>query len=665
MQNKPNEKIKIDIDEHLKRELIFRVGVVHSVTGRRIKVEVFKNKNHPYLIYDGKITKNVATGSYIKIKKGLTTIVGKIEGEEIDEDTYFNDRYNKQETKIRRFLNVTLMGHYENGRFYQGIKELPLIDNECYALEEKDFTELHNFFDKGDQTIDLGGLSEDPTHVIKAGINKLFASHIGIFGNTGSGKSNTLTRIYTELFETVGSLSGFKDNSRFVFIDFNGEYTRPKVLSSNKKVFNLNTRKQLEDISEDDKYAIDAKALEDPEILAVLLHATEKTQKPFLVSVLESTFLNNPSNYAGSVHRTLKNIIDRAQPSAGVDKILNFLNDIKEYCDSSSSSMMDTFIGNIESHLTQNLKGSFMWDGNYNHDICNEAETGLTGLKFRDDLDLIDDLQLKVYLHYYFRISVAGLNTDHVGPMIHRMAAKFKILKKVISIKSSLPTENIIVVSLRNVSRLEIKKILPLIICRHLYETQKKNNDGEGKIKSSLNIVIDEAHNILSEDSQRESDEWKDYRLETFEEIIKEGRKFGTFLTIASQRPYDISQTIISQLHNYFIHRLINNNDLNAVRRAVAYLDDLSFDSIPILSVGSCFFAGLATDIPIKLNVELIPEEERRPKSETVNLIEAWSAKAIKCEAVKVVQTKKSQPVATVKTVPSEVEEVRVEDIPF
>ena len=141
-------------------------------------------------------------------------------------------------------------------------------------------------------------------------------------------------------------------------------------------------------------------------------------------------------------------------------------------------------------------------------------------------------------------------------------------------------------------------------------------------------IVIDEAHNILSEESQRESEEWKDYRLETFEEIIKEGRKFGTFLTIASQRPYDISQTIISQLHNYFIHRLINNNDLNAVRRAVAYLDDLSFDTIPILSVGSCFFAGLATDIPIKINVEMLPEEEKRPKSETVNLTKAWSKSA-------------------------------------
>ncbi|PIT89119.1 MAG: ATP-binding protein, partial [Candidatus Levybacteria bacterium CG10_big_fil_rev_8_21_14_0_10_36_7] len=304
MQTNLDEKIKIDIEEHLKKELIFRIGIVHSVSGREIKVEVFKNKNHPYLIYNGKITKNVATGSYIKIKKGLTTIIGKIVGEDINEDTYFNDRYNKQETKIRRFLNVSLLGHYEKERFYQGIKELPLIDNECYALEEQDFTKLHNFFAEGDLTIGLGKLSEDPTHTIKAGINKLFASHIGIFGNTGSGKSNTLTRIYTELFETAGSLSNFKNNSRFIFIDFNGEYTRTKVLSTEKKVFHLNTRKKLENINEDEKYTIEAGVLEDAEILSVLLHATEKTQKPFLASVLDSHFLKDSNNYTQSVKNT-------------------------------------------------------------------------------------------------------------------------------------------------------------------------------------------------------------------------------------------------------------------------------------------------------------------------------------------------------------------------
>jgi hypothetical protein len=299
-------------------------------------------------------------------------------------------------------------------------------------------------------------------------------------------------------------------------------------------------------------------------------------------------------------------------------------------------------------------------------------EPKLNTLSFRNDLDAIDKLLLKIYLNYYFKLSFSGINADYVEPLINRMGGQFKVLKKVITVIDELPKENIVVVSLRNV-KLEMKKILPLIICKHLYEVQKRKNDEKEKVESSLNIIIDEAHNILSEESERESKDWKDYRLETFEEIIKEGRKFGTFLTIASQRPYDISQTIISQLHNYFIHRLINNNDLNAVRRAVAYLDDLSFDTIPILSVGSCFFAGLATDIPIMVYVELLPDEEKRPKSETVNLIEAWSTKAKACiEPTGAVRANTKVTAATQK-VQKEVKEVvavaetdiNPEDIPF
>ncbi|TOG15365.1 hypothetical protein CGJ07_24370, partial [Vibrio parahaemolyticus] len=67
---------------------------------------------------------------------------------------------------------------------------------------------------------------------------------------------------------------------------------------------------------------------------------------------------------------------------------------------------------------------------------------------------------------------------------------------------------------------------------------------------------------ILSQQSVREQANWKDYRLELFEELIKEGRKFGIFLTLSSQRPADISATIMSQLHNFFIHRLVNDRDL-------------------------------------------------------------------------------------------------------
>lgn len=135
---------------------------------------------------------------------------------------------------------------------------------------------------------------------------------------------------------------------------------------------------------------------------------------------------------------------------------------------------------------------------------------------------------------------------------------------------------------------------------------------------STLHIIIDEAHNILSNTSFRETESWKDYRLETFEEIIKEGRKFGVFITISSQRPNDISSTIISQAHNYFIHRLINQNDLYAIEKSVSYIDRLTEESIPTLSTGTCIFSGVVCPMPLKLRVAELPTEEK-PKSNTIS----------------------------------------------
>ena len=96
------------------------------------------------------------------------------------------------------------------------------------------------------------------------------------------------------------------------------------------------------------------------------------------------------------------------------------------------------------------------------------------------------------------------------------------------------------------------------------------------------------------------------------------------FLTIASQRPSDISPTIISQLHNYFLHRLINNNDLIAVEKTIAYLDKVSADSIPNLSTGTCIVAGLLAQIPIVMKVNKISEQENQPSSQTINLLNQW-----------------------------------------
>lgn len=105
-----------------------------------------------------------------------------------------------------------------------------------------------------------------------------------------------------------------------------------------------------------------------------------------------------------------------------------------------------------------------------------------------------------------------------------------------------------------------------------------------------------------------------------FEEIIKEGRKFGFFMTIATQRPNDISPTIISQLHNYFIHRLVNEQDLRMIANTINSLDYLSKSQIPTLAPGQCIITGTSFEMPLVIQVDKL-SKEKSPNSENADLV--------------------------------------------
>ena len=117
---------------------------------------------------------------------------------------------------------------------------------------------------------------------------------------------------------------------------------------------------------------------------------------------------------------------------------------------------------------------------------------------------------------------------------------------------------------------------------------------------------------------------WKDYRLDLFEEIIKEGRKFGVFMTIASQRPADISPTIMSQFHNFLLHRLVNDKDLAIIDNAISTLDKVSKNSIPSLPTGACIITGTSFAVPLLIQVDRIMDKRLRPQSDDVNFSELW-----------------------------------------
>lgn len=619
-----------NLQDRLVDDSVFTIGSVFSVKGKDIVVKVNKDKNLPHLIFKGRTLKNVSVGlsNYVKILKGFTEIICKVEGEYLEEDKYqTRKKYANEKQKIERFLNVSVFGFYDNEQGFQhGIKEMPLIGSECRLLSREEFEILHQLSDKKELSITLGSLIDEETQSIHLSVKKLFAGHIGIFGNTGSGKSNTLAKMYTELFKLEDLNENFKTKSKFVFIDFNGEYSKPvndTILTSEKIVYRLRTKD-----NSGLKYPIKKEEIEKLELLSILLDATEKTQQPFLHRAIDRDWFDiDNQNYSKEIQNIklkLQDIFlmkDKFYNAPFLKKYVKdfeqlgfkIINDGKNIDDIKYNANTGGFYLNlnVETYFERH-ESLFIDPAGYLNPTIN-SEIGLSNLQ---------KIQFKILDQYYFEIMNGYANQEHISPLIGRLKKRFDMLNKVIDTNPTSANQsiNIEIVDLKNVN-LEIRKVIPLLICKTNYDEQKNKRDTDKN--NSLNIIIDEAHNILSENSNRESESWKDYRLETFEEIIKEGRKFGVFLTIASQRPSDISPTIISQLHNYFIHRLMNENDLRSINKAVSYLDKLSFDSISNLSTGCCFIAGQMTQFPLSVKVTLLVKN-LRPQSETINLNKLW-----------------------------------------
>jgi len=601
------------------------------------------------LLYKGELLKNISVGGYIKITKGFTKIVGKVDGEFTHEDPIFSKKeYGSDKEKISRVLAVSLLGFFNGNDFERGIKELPLVGNECFLLQNEEFNNVHDFIRDDDDPVPLGRLSLEKGQSISVGVNSLFASHIGIFGNTGSGKSYTLAKIYRELFELYKTQRKFQENAQFFLIDFNGEYAGEEAdnniitESQYKKVYRLSTRGTATD---ENKFPITKEVLNEPTFWVLFLEATEKTQSPFLVRALDSSFskqifsdLNDgetlESRLRTKIMSMVRDIVAKEDKNLGTKILAEFFSDLR-WCITNYGEI-DTITTFINGKFGFNgTTGSYYVDGvaevtgnaryteeNIETHLFTPLETMVNGLNF--GTGDVSEIRLKIILKYYDEIVKGHSNREYISPLIKRLESRIKDLQKVIKIEVPVegaePTQppNFTIVSFKDVN-IHIRKILPLLLCKNLYDEKKKSNNPT----TYLNLIIDEAHNILSDVSDRESEQWKDYRLETFEEIIKEGRKFGVFLTIASQRPADISATIISQLHNYFLHRLINNNDIKAVEKTISYLDKVSFDYLPILPTGTCILAGLLAQIPVVVDIGGIPTDNE-PKNKTMTLVEKW-----------------------------------------
>lgn len=613
------------------------VGNVVSIDGLKIKILMNEQSNLESFHFNGILYDGISIGSYVGIIRGSNKIIGRVEREFL-EDTE-NEPTDCEFTRYRfkRHIEVSLIGNIYKCNFEFGIKRFPMIFNEVVLLTEDEICcILQKDSSISKYKIPIGE-SVSTGILIELAWDNLFNTHMGIFGNTGSGKSNTLTKLYTELFNQENNtiINKFNKKSRFIIIDFNGEYMQPGILINSKKCLNLSTRN-----NDGDKLSLSPKLFWDEDTLSILYSATEKTQRPFLARAI-NFFVDKDK-----IDITVEKIIMGLTASFynifkqnNNKEMLNLLNKslellsfdaMKDYFDENGEKIDISWLNCLwhSQSCTYYIDNFFMNSADCK--VILEKRNAFEQVLSIDEikkniekLSITEKLKISVNSYLIYCLAYGKVNFEHINPLIQRIEARSKFIERTIELcDSSDEWELVKVISFRNCNS-EAKKMIPLLIAKQLYDEHKEKLSNEIKIESTVHLIIDEAHNILSSQSKREEESWKDYRLEIFEEIIKEGRKFGFFLTIASQRPYDISSTIVSQLHNYFIHRLVNEQDLRMISNTINSLDSISKEQIPNLAPGQCVLTGTSFEMPLLIQVSKLPKE-KSPTSDNADLVNLW-----------------------------------------
>lgn len=612
-----------------------KLGVIVGVDGDISQVGMYQMSNDSEFLWYGDVLNGSKIGAFLTIVQNDIRLIATVVTEKIIDQqntirsTEFDNRYSNN--SINRIVHIKTKGVIENKKFQITSQFVPMIGNEVTLTTLEDLKAIYGVGANND-VISIGkSILEGQT--VPLSINKIFASHIGVFGNTGSGKSNTLHKLYLELFRSKYRNEILK-KSQFFVIDFNGEYTSDNSFEVNpaegKKVFNINTRTE-----NSDKIPVTTDYLFDPDILSILFGATSATQVPFLRKALQTW---NSKKFTGEsiskfVVGTLKKILTSGD-AASSDAKDNWINVAKQYLEKSEQDVLKILLS-LEYNSTH--KSYKIPEGSlYINDKSEMTEEAINQLSIEtiqetlsNSFNQLDDIyKLKFHLDFQkvHQSAWKSTNIEHINPLFHRIDTALDSLKKVVEITDSINQSfsSVNIINLIQTNQ-EITRLIPMLLSKMIYDQQKLLVAGTD-VLFTKHLIIDEAHNILNVQNHSLGDSWQDYRLSVFEEIIKEGRKFGFYLTLASQRPADISPTILSQVHNYFIHRLVNDNDLQMLSNTMPTLDKSSFQKIPSLGQGEVIITGNAIQVPVFVKVDK-EKKENRPSSDDIVLTDLWKKK--------------------------------------
>lgn len=502
------------------------------------------------------------------------------------------------------------------------------------------------------KTFHIGTSKSMLNYPIYLSIDKFFQIHTAILGNTGSGKSNTVAHILHQIFRKE---SNYAEGAKTILFDSNGEYMKAFCGSSLYKdvktiFYKPTTQENLE--GEQVVFPLPYYLMNLDEWLGFLM-ASERTQKPFWDRVLQTTYKFYKVVNANQEDNT--KFVNYFKW-----KILNILSTVLAQVDSDTARItaarsilyrcgqmlaqeqrledLRAFLQKAESHCT-------IFYGDNKSELSTFLQTEASNID-EESAHLVDAEKLRPGDYYNYRfLSVSVEMTlleeaargnsrirEYTSTMLTRldyflnnqecdfMRADSKeyqttedYLDKVFGISDSTRDKQLVVIDCSEINA-DTLELLTGVVSRLIFDYRKKMH-GEQRRKSPIHLIMDEAHRYIKKDAQYI------LRENIFEKIAREGRKYSLYLLLSSQRPSELSGTVLSQCGNYIVHRVQNEFDLKYVYSVLPYFSSDFENKIKQSIPGEALIFGNCVPMPLQVK---IPKANPDPDSDNCKISVEW-----------------------------------------
>lgn len=557
-------------------------------------------------------------------------------------------------TKITsEYIECILVGEFTEVGFHSGITHKPLYNSLIRIVNKDEVACL-----VGSQEIDTAEhlyLGKSLTYEgfnISANMDNMFSNHFAILGNTGSGKSCTVARLFQNMFYRKQYIP---INAKFVLFDVYGEYHA--ALDRINQTRYCRCKALTTDVTSNYEIVKIPPYYLEVDDIALLLNVDNPSQIPIIEKALKYVYLFTEDEEKVKAHKN--NIIAKA--------VMDILTSGKE-----PAQIRDQIFAVLSTFHTKNisLDAEIIQPG-YTRTLRQCLRIDETGKinaiqlvtefieKFIDnELKLSKDMVPKQYnlkdLYYAFEfalISEGVLKSDKVYDLnnilkvrldniingeygryfeVDEYISKDEYIKRLFHSNTEEPVQ-IVNFNLNFVDERFAKTLTKIYAKLFLnYAIQLKDNS-----KFSVQIVVEEAHRYVQNDNDIEV---LGYNI--FDRITKEGRKYGVLLGLITQRPSELSNTALSQCSNFIVLRMFHPDDLEIVKNITSSVSENDVEKLKSLSPGHALCFGTAFRLPLFVKVD---KPEPTPTSSNVQIVNQWFVTASQLEATRVVQVGQEQ----------------------